>query len=172
MNLVRLARLSAAMVLALAAVAARAQFTGPSSSSEPYLLPTLSGVATTAILTVGDSAAGYRMVGSPDGLGALDGPGSRLTLLMNHELSPGAGAVRAHGRTGAFVSRWEIDRTTFAVVNGRDHNTAPTDIHLWNGSGYTPATTNYARFCSGDLAASSAYRFGALGTDARIFMNG
>ncbi len=167
------ARRAAAMLFALTAVAAaRAQFTGPSSSSEPYVLPTFPGVSTTSILTVGDSAAGYRMVGSPDGLGALEGPGNRLTLFMNHELSPGAGAVRAHGRTGAFVSRWEIDRATFAVVDGRDHNTAPTDIKLWNGSGYTAATTNYARFCSADLAAPSAYRFGTLGTDARIFMNG
>ncbi len=51
-----------------------------------------------------------------------------------------------------------------AVVSGRDHNTSPSDVHLWNGTAYEQGTTQWGRFCSADLAAPGAYRFGDLGT--------
>ena len=44
---------------------------GPSTIAEPYLLPSIAGAKTVSILTTGDSVAGYRMVGIPDGLGAF-----------------------------------------------------------------------------------------------------
>jgi len=44
---------------------------GPSTTTEPYLVPSIAGVRTVSILTVGDSIGGYRMVGIPDGLGAF-----------------------------------------------------------------------------------------------------
>jgi len=146
---------------------AMAQNIGPSTLVRPYIVPTRSGVSTTSILTVGDSIGGYRMVGIPDGLGAIDGPGNSLTLTMNHELGGTAGTVRASGFTGAFVSRWEIDKTTLSVNNGRDFNTSPADVY-WSSQ---PARA-ISRFCSGDLAAPGAYSFGNLGTTARIHMNG
>ena len=43
-----------------------------------------------------------------------------FTLLVNHELGQNVGIVRAHGRTGSFVSRWTIDSETRAVLAGED----------------------------------------------------
>ena len=92
----------------------------PSTTAEPYLLPTLSGVRTVPILTVGDAIHGYRMVGIPDGLGAFNSDHDDFTLIMNHELPATTGIARAHGSKGAFVSRWKIDRRTLEVLKGED----------------------------------------------------
>src|SRR5215471_14494700 len=46
-----------------------AQFIGPSTTTETYLVPSLPGVDITSILTTGDAIGTYRMVGIPDGLG-------------------------------------------------------------------------------------------------------
>lgn len=165
------------IMLAACAGTASAQITGPSSSQSPYLLPSTPGVSTTSILTVGDTIGGYSMVGIPDGLGAFSsGTGGRFTLLMNHELGGTAGAVRSHGQTGAVVSRRQIN-ADLRVASGRDHSTSSADAYE-----YSPATGAWSntpspdqrwnRFCSGDLAAPSAFRFGSLGTDARLYLNG
>lgn len=160
-------RLAAAAALVVPAVG---QNIGPSTSVVPYVLPSRTGVTTTSILTVDDPTStigGYRMVGIPDGLGAFAGPTSgSLTLLMNHELSNTAGIVRANGFAGSFVSRWEIQTGTFAVTSGRDFSLSPTDMN-WSSQ----APRALSRFCSADLALPSAFRFGDLGTDARIFTN-
>lgn len=164
---------SVVALLALAG-AASAQLTGPSSSQSPYVLPTVGGVTTTSILTTGDTIGGYRMVGIPDGLGAFQADGSAtFTLAMNHEIASG-GAVRAHGSTGAFVSRWEINPGTLAVVSGRDQTTSPSNVYTWNGSSYVQGTTAWSRFCSADLAPTTAFYNPAtgLGTQERIFLNG
>ena len=80
---------------------------------------TVPGVVTTSILTVGDRAPnGYRLVGLPDGLGAHDNGDGTFTLLVNHELGAHASLVRAHGSTGAFVSRWTVDSETLEVLDG------------------------------------------------------
>ncbi|MFM9956488.1 MAG: alkaline phosphatase PhoX [Phycisphaerales bacterium] len=173
-------QIRASMIVAVAGLAAApafAQVTGPSSSQSPYVLPTLAGVTTTSILTVGDSVGGYRMVGIPDGMGALASATSgNFSLFVNHELGASVGAVRAHGQTGAFVSRWEID-SSLNVIAGRDHNTSSADAFEYStGTGTwsnapSPAQ-RWGRFCSADLAAPSAYKFGNLGTDARLFLNG
>jgi hypothetical protein len=110
-----------ALVATAAAVAAAAALgnavTGPSSSQSPYVVRSQPGVVTKAILTVGDSVGGYRMVGIPDGLGAFDNGDGTFTVLMNHELRPGTGVTRAHGSNGAFVSKWTIDKDTLQVTN-------------------------------------------------------
>ena len=64
-----------------------AQQVGPGTTVDPYVLPSMAGVETTSMLTVGDLPAdnGYRMVGIPDGLGAFR-RGDNFALLMNHEL--------------------------------------------------------------------------------------
>ena len=55
-----------------------------------YVLPSAPGVEIASILTVGDAAEnGYRMVGIPDGLGAI-GNGRTFSLFMNHELTASA----------------------------------------------------------------------------------
>jgi Bacterial protein of unknown function (DUF839) len=96
---------------------------GPSSATDPYVIPVASGVHTKALLTVDDAKAasnGYEMVGIPDGLGARRGGGNDLLAFMNHELVATTGAVRAHGQKGAFVSKLEIDTRTFEVEEGSD----------------------------------------------------
>jgi hypothetical protein len=154
---------------------ASAQNIGPSTTEDPYLLPSINGVQTTSILTVGDLPAdnGYRMVGIPDGLGAFK-TGQTFTLLMNHELSAGAGVVRDHGSTGAFVSEWTIDRNTLRVIEGNDLTPSSSDVYLWDPASqqYTPGTTAWDRLCSADLPRESAFYHGGVGTRDRIFLNG
>jgi len=154
---------------------------GPSSSQSPYLVRSQPGVVTKAILTVGDSVnfktdgiTPYRMVGIPDGLGAFDNGDGTFTLLMNHELSNSAGATRAHGAIGAFVSKWIIRTSDLTVLSGED---LIQNVLVWGPAGYQPATLaqkNFSRFCSADLPALSAFYDSAsgLGYNGRIFMNG
>lgn len=145
---------------------------GPSSSDAPYLLPAAPGVSTTSLLTVGDSVGGYRMTGLADGLGAFDNGDGTFTVLMNHELTSTAGVVRAHGATGAFVSRWVIDSATLRVISGGD---LIQRVFLASPTGYveSPATA-LNRLCSADLAPTSAYydRATRTGYPGRIFTNG
>ena len=167
----------AALVVASGAATSLAQFTGPSSSQSPYVLPTAPGVSTTSIFTVGDTIGGYRMVGIPDGLGAWQDPGQsgNFNLVMSHEIGGTSGAVRAHGQTGAFVSRWNINTSDLSVNSGRDHNTSSADAYEWTGAGWSNAPSpaqQWNRFCSGDLAPASAYQFGNLGTANRIYLSG
>jgi len=164
-----------ALVATAAALAAATALgnaiTGPSSSQSPYVVRSQPGVVTKAILTVGDSVGGYRMVGVPDGLGAFDNGDGTFTVLMNHELRPGTGAIRAHGSNGAFVSRWTVDKDTLQVVAGQDLIRRPM---LWTAAGYIEGTTQFNRLCSADLPAKSAFwnASSGKGYDGRLFMDG
>jgi hypothetical protein len=153
--------------------------TSPSTAVPAYALPSAPGVEIASILTVGDAAEnGYRMVGIPDGLGAL-GNGKTFSLFMNHELtasagSSGPGVVRAHGRAGAFVSKWTIDRKTLRVLKGEDLTSSPAHVRLWDpvAQRYQVMTTTWDRLCSADLPDEKALRHGNRGTSERIFLNG
>ncbi|MGH7765850.1 MAG: phytase [Candidatus Binatia bacterium] len=153
---------------------AEAQNIGPSTTTEPFMLPTIAGVETVAILTVGDSIGGYRLVGLPDGLGAYKNGNGNFTLLVNHEIGATAGAVRAHGSKGAFVSRWTIDRETLEVLEGEDLTQSPSDVFLWDTTigQYVAGTTAWQRLCSADLAKEGAYYFRNRGTQDRLYLNG
>lgn len=163
---------------------AAATATGPSTTTDPYLTPSIAGVKVVSILTVGDSIGGYRMVGIPDGLGAFTSGHDEFTLLMNQELTAtppsGPGIVRAHGANGAFVSRWTIDAKTLRVKKGQDHTPSPGKVFLWDTATkryvpYTPtvpASTLWQRHCSGDLAAPSAFHHRGSGTTDRLYLNG
>ncbi len=180
--------LCAAVLASLAGAAHAAQVTGPSSSASPYLVPAPgapAGINVTSILTVGDTVAHasgsgtYRMVGIPDGLGAFDNNDGTFTLMMNHELGGTSGVARAHGQTGAFVSRWNISKANLQVNSGRDHNTSSADAYEYSSgtgtwSNAPSSAQRWNRFCSADLALESAYYNPAsgLGTTSRIFMNG
>jgi hypothetical protein len=146
----------------------------PSTTTESYLLPTLSGVRTIPILTTGDTIRGYRMVGIPDGLGAFNSDFRNFTLIMNHELLAANGIARAHGSKGAFVSRWKIDRRTLEVVKGEDFTPSPEKVFLWDPATekYVPGTTVWERHCSGDLPRPGAFWHLGKGTLERIYMNG
>ncbi len=161
-----------AALLAAAAASGAFAATGPSSSATPYLTGIAPGVDFTSILTVGDSApTGYKMAGIPDGLGAYDNLDGTFSVLMNHELGAGLGAVRANGAPGSFVSIWTIAKADLSVIAGRD---LITSAFLWNGSGYVASSASFARFCSADLAPSSGLYNPAsgLGTTARLFLSG
>jgi hypothetical protein len=164
---------------------------GPSTLTEPYVLPSRKGVSTTSILTVGDSIDRYRLVGVPDGMGAFHdfgktsggdwradshhgskGGRNLFHVLVHHELGSTAGVVRAHSSKGAFVSRWTIDKRTLKVVAGRDQINGPTDLFTWNGSAYVPGTTAFDRLCSADLADTDAFVSHQYGTRERIFLGG
>ena len=99
------------------------------------------------------------MVGIPDGLGAFKSAHGEFTLLMNHEITANLpGAVRGHGRDGAFVSRWQIDRATLEVTRGEDLTPSPSLVFVWDSTvhQYTQETTQWQRLCSGDLPAEDA----------------
>ena len=156
---------------------------GPSTAVAPYLLPMIPGVKITSILTTGEFVGGYKMGGIPDGLGAYDSGKETFTVLMNHELfaNPGAaplGNVRAHGGTGAYISKWVIDKKTLAVQSGED---SIKRVYQLDASGTwiaVPAvgalgtTNSFARFCSADLADPSAFYNKGKGSKNRIFRNG
>lgn len=157
---------------------AQTSVTGPSSSQTPYLQPLVGSSTITSILTTTNVVGGYTMCGTPDGLGAFDNGNGTFTLLMNHEFGTTSGGVRAHGSTGAFVSKWVINKSNLTVVSGAD---LIQNVNLWTGTTYTtynatsPSTlAAFGRFCSADLPAVSAYYNAATGkgTQERIFMNG
>ena len=161
--------------------AAAATNMGPSTLTEPYLIPSVPGVKFVSILTVGDSVPGksgpYRMVGIPDGLGLFNSSKSQFTVLMNHEITNGAnvsGIQRAHGSKGAFVSRWTIDRKTLKVIAGQDLTPSADKVNLWDPlhNEYTTGTTQWQRLCSADLPVESALFSNGLGTRDRIFFDG
>lgn len=162
-------------VLYICAGSSYGQYQGPGSSQSPYVIPVAPGVKTTSILTVQDKVGDYSMIGIPDGLGAFDNDDGTFTLLMNHELGSTLGAVRAHGSTGSFSSRWIIKKSDLSVVSGED---LIKEIFGWNTAAQksetTPSVYNLNRLCSADLPATSAF-FNAQngkGSTARIFMHG
>src|SRR5262245_52078725 len=165
------------LIVAALAACAIGQTIGPSTTTGCYVLPNSAlppgAVATTALLTTGDSIGGYRLVGIPDGLGAFETAGE-FTLLVNHELGATAGVVRPHGSKGAFVSRWVLDTDTNAVLSGRDHHTASTEVYPYDRvtGTWNAGTFAWDRLCSADLAPVSAFSFGGLGTTNRIYLNG
>jgi hypothetical protein len=152
---------------------------GTSSSQTPYLLSSDSHVYTESLLTVGDGVGGYRMAGIPDGLGAFDNGDGTFTVLMNHEIGAGLGAVRAHGGTGSFVSEWVFDKTTLQVLSGKDlmHDVwlydSATQTYVDHNVANSPVT--FSRFCSADLADQSAFYNADSGlgfNGGRLFLNG
>lgn len=151
--------------------------TGPSSSVAPFLLASEPNVHFTSIITVGDtlSPGGTTGVfgGIADGLGAFDNGDGTITVLVSHELTNTAGAVRDHGSIGAYIDRIVIDKATLQVVSGDD---AIQTVHTWDDVNdiYVTGTTAFSRFCSADLAAPTAFYDAAtgLGTQARIFLTG
>lgn len=172
--------LLASSCMAIAAMANAQNVQGPSSSKTSYLSSVANGVKFTSIISVGDTANGYVMCGIPDGAGAYDNHDGTFTLLVNHEMGATAGAIRAHGSTGAFVSRWVIRKSDFSVLTGSD---LIERVYLWdrvNSKYVMHNPTNPSndarsgRYCSGDLPAVSAYYNTATGkgTKERIFMNG
>jgi hypothetical protein len=136
--------------------------TGPSSAQSPYLLPVAPGYTITSILTVSQTVGSYTAAGILDGAGAYDNNDGTFTMLINHEIGNNIGAVRAHGQSGAFVSKWIINKNTLAVVSGAD---LIQNVNVWNASTgtyslynaqNTSSLANIGRLCSGDFPDVSA----------------
>jgi hypothetical protein len=164
-----------APTLLLPRKASAASNIGPSTTTEPYLVPSIPGVKFVSILTVGDGIGGYRLVGIPDGLGAFGSGRGQFTLLMNHEITTtNPGIARAHGSNGAFVSRWTIDQRTLKVLKGQDLTPSSQHVFLWDSihDEYTQGSTQWQRLCSADLPAESALFGNGRGTRERIFFDG
>src|SRR5262249_29887333 len=136
-----------------------------STSTPAYLQGTARGVTFTPLLSVGDSVnmkpdgvTPYRMVGIPDGLGAIDNGDDTFTVLMNHELNNTVGIARAHGGRGAFVSKWTFSKSTLQTLHGEDLIQAVSTYNsatgVWNPPGSGVA---FGRFCSGDLPEKEAF---------------
>ena len=118
---------------------------------------------------------GYRFNGIPDGIGVTDNGDGTLRVLVNHELGNTAGDVRAHGSKGAYVSDLTIDKATLAVISGKDFLASANDLFLasTDGTNWTSgSTTAFNRFCSADLASSTAFRNGTNGYAGRIYLTG
>ena len=174
----RLRRTAAALLvgatLGLMPVAAQAAppgtATGPSTTTQPYVLPIADGVQITSLLTVGDGAAGngYRMVGIPDGLGMIR-QGANLVLYANQEIGDSGapnftplGIPRRHGQAGAFLSRWVIDPTTLRFKEGSDWINPGVSFYDYPSGAYVTSGARFAdsanqnpfllRFCSGTLS--------------------
>lgn len=173
--LVALTGATALSVAAMGSAAAAAgSSTGPSTTTAPYVLPAAPGVSTTSILTVGDTVGDYMMAGIPDGLGAWDNGDGTFTVLMNHELGGTRGVERAHGATGAFISKWVIDKGSLRVLSGED---LITKVMVATGAGHVEATGIAAtlnRLCSADLPDEAAFyrAVNRFGSKEKIFLNG
>ena len=154
---------------------------GPSTPETPYLVPTVSSVGFTSIISAGDEVIGatnpdgtaWRFVGIPDGIGAFDNGDGTATVLVNHEIGATAGVEREHGSIGSFVSRLIVDTDTLEVLDADDLGDA---IFRYDAATETfyAGTTAIGRLCSADLALPSAFFDAASGkgTHDRILLNG
>jgi 2',3'-cyclic-nucleotide 2'-phosphodiesterase (5'-nucleotidase family) len=144
--------------------------------AQTFLVGTEGRAVFREVIDAGDLANnGYRFNGIPDGIGVMDNGNGTLRVLVNHELAATAGDPRAHGSKGAYVSDLTIDKATLSVISGKDFLASANDLFLASADGSSwssGSTTAFARFCSGDLAAASAFRSGSTGYDGRIYLTG
>ena len=154
-----------------------------SAADTSYLVPAQGGVIIKPFATAGDSftsGSGTRVLaGIPDGLGAYDNGNGTFTLLSNHEIPGASGVARAHGGTGAFISKLIVNKTTLAVTSLTD--LISTVYVATRGSGAPTwgvgTTVSFNRFCSADLPAVSAMynptgTKGVPSTTGRLYFNG
>ena len=141
-----------------------------------YLVPTSDRSAFREIIGAGERANnGYVFDGTPDGVGVIDNGDGTLKVLVNHEFGSTAGDVRAHGSKGAYVSELTIDKATLTVIAGKDFLQSANSLFLASADGTawtSGATTAFNRFCSGDLAAESAFKTSTAGYAGRIYLTG
>ncbi len=128
------------------------------------------------LLNVGDAvgAKNYRMVGIPDGLGALDNGDGTLAIYMNHEAGKDQGKNRKHFGRGAFVSSWTLDIASLKITAGED---LIKQVKLWlpdDQKHVNAPAYSFNRLCSADLPPLSALydATSGKGFNGRLFMNG
>jgi len=145
-------------------------------SQSPWVKTLRSDWQVRPLLNVGHHVGpgSYRMVGIPDGLGAFKNNDGTLTILMNHELAEDKGVKRAHGASGAFVSKWTLDIEKLRVISGED---LIRKVMLWSAKDhqyFNSASNGFNRLCSADLAPASAFfnKDSGKGFDGKLFLNG
>ena len=158
-------------LLAVAAASVVASGALAETSVKDYVVPVGDEYEVDALLSANDKVPEasnpgllYRMVGIPDGLGAMPNGDGTSTLFMNHELgfaatsSPvvdAAGDPVGPAYRGAVVSKWTLDADGNPTKGERAYDT------IWNENtflGPAPDVSNVAqmprqfgRFCSGGL---------------------
>ena len=143
---------------------------------QAWLKPITNDWKVTPLLNVGDSIAAknYRMVGIPDGLGALDNGDGTLSIYMNHEIGKDQGKSRRHFGRGGFVSHWTLDVATLKITAGED---LIQQVKIWlpeMQKHITSPAYSFNRLCSADLPPISALYDvnSSKGFNGRLFMNG
>ena len=145
-------------------------------NSQSWLKSTSEGWKIMPLLNVGDAVGkkNYRMVGIPDGLGALDNGDGTLSIYMNHEIGKDQGKSRRHFGRGGFVSHWTLDIATLKITAGED---LIQQVKIWSPEMQQYMTSpaySFNRLCSADLPPLSALYDVASGKgfNGRLFMNG
>lgn len=124
----------------------------------------------------------YQMAGLGDGIGDYR-QGGKVIVVMNHELHSYAGNknTRKRRQTGAFVSRWTLDKKTYAILGGEDLDS---EIYFYDKNmpaqgdmdSYDVKDEALSSLCSGDMPAQSALMYrenGRLfGTQDKLFFSG
>lgn len=164
---------------------AQESLTSPSTTVAPYINSHLPNVVVESILTVDDGVVpktgggNTRLAGIPDGIGVIDGadlnppdPGV-FYLTVNHELNATQGVPRDHGRVGAFVSIWKVDKITHEVVEGDDliKSTFSWDELTGRFVEEIAEPLLFDRFCSADLPPRSAIYNSATGLGSQEFIH-
>ena len=116
----------------------------------------------------------YRLVGVPDGIGAINNKNKKILIYINHEISNDSGIKRLHGGRGSFVSEWILDLKTKKITSGND---LIKKVMLWDRDQKKFVdinNVNINRLCSGDLPQQSAFydSNSRLGFKDRIFLSG
>ena len=190
----RFTRFVSLIALLAAAASSTAQnvsaqtFQGPSSSQTPYVVPSAPGWAVASLITTGDfdKAGTYRMVGIPDGLGAVAGrfrngryvaDKSYMTVFMNHEIPAGAGCgARPRAERGV---RLAVDHPSEFAGGEARAGSHPTHLRLgysdWSARARDASPSpSSSRLCSADLPAFEAFYNPKTGKgfNGRLFMDG
>ena len=147
-----------------------------STAVQAWLKSTSEAWQVKPLLNVGNAVGtkNYRMVGIPDGLGALDNGDGTLAIYMNHEAGKDQGKNRKHFGRGAFVSSWTLDIDRLKIIAGED---LIKQVKLWlpdDKKHVNAPAHSFNRLCSADLPALSALYDAASGKgfNGRLFMNG
>ena len=150
-----------------------------------YLVAAGPSISLHRLLTVPDAPDGnYSFAGVPDGLGVIALNENLFDLVCTHEIFYNEGAERAHARSGAFVSRWRIDKRRWAserlleVIKGWDQIDR---VYYWRHNRTPPSygsnkNVPLERLCSADLPPVSALYYhddnAEYGARERIFLGG
>lgn len=153
---------------------------GPSTSTNPYLVPVDDSISFVSILSAGDrvgykkDGSPWKMVGIPDGLGAFDNAGGTMTVLINHEVrEQSPGIMREHGQKGAFITKLIINKDDLKVIKAEDQIKKVIAYNSESAKYYTDDRPLY-KLCSGDLSQITGFYDpkSGLGYKGRIFLSG